>query len=264
MMPTSTPSGPSLPAASQAGFVIGDDYSHFSAYANLAPTPCRTQDAMDLTQVLQDLVESIEQWTRRTNVEDRLAWLPEIYSLVDQRRVGSARELIDQKFAEMLARQDFAGADSVLRAIDAKKLDNSLILAVLAATQRERPNLPHRANLLKRVIEGRSWERDPNEASSVQLCSALFEELAAVWSEEIQLESSASKITEHPAYLQITSIGRCAVPMILDRIKQGERHWGTALRKITGANPLKPTDAGLMAIQNERWLQWGRDQGLIG
>ncbi|MBI4814771.1 MAG: hypothetical protein HY791_00855 [Deltaproteobacteria bacterium] len=212
---------------------------------------------------MQDFVaESVKRWARLANVESSLGWLSDVYSMVDRKQIGAAKKLIDERFDRMLARQDFAGADSVLRAIDAKKLDASVILAALAATRRERANLPHRTNLLGRVIESRTWEREPNEAT-ILLRSEVLEELAAVWREEIRHESSATKITEHPAYLQIISLGKSVVPSILERMRSGERHWGTALRKITGANPLKPSDAGRMAIQNERWIQWGKDQGLI-
>jgi hypothetical protein len=90
-----------------------------------------------------------------------------------------------------------------------------------------------------------------------------FQRLVLRWRADCALESSASRIISHPAYLKIIEMGTFVVPLILAEIRDGGRHWSFALRMITGFSPVTASDSGNMARQSERWLEWGRLRGLI-
>ena len=89
----------------------------------------------------------------------------------------------------------------------------------------------------------------------------LFDDLARVWNEDTMASSSMSEICEHWAYRCIMDLGRPVVPLILERIKGGERHWGWALASITGENPAEQCETLRSAA--EAWIQWGMEKGLL-
>jgi hypothetical protein len=93
---------------------------------------------------------------------------------------------------------------------------------------------------------------------------ARFVRLVGRWKNAQIVESSASRIVEHPAYLEIVSMGEKVLPLILDDIATtGQRHWAWALRAITHENPVSVEASGRLAAQNEAWLKWGREKNLV-
>lgn len=91
-----------------------------------------------------------------------------------------------------------------------------------------------------------------------------FERLVRQWKSDLAVESSATRITSHPAYLEVMKMGKRVVPLILADIStHGTRHWGWALQCLTGVNPVSSEDIGRLARQNMHWLAWGRSQGLL-
>jgi guanylate kinase len=87
---------------------------------------------------------------------------------------------------------------------------------------------------------------------------ARFEQLADAWEHETKFLSNVETIISHPAYVEIIAMGQPAVALILDRLARRRGHWFWALREITGADPVPPTDDGDMVRMSEAWLAWGR------
>jgi hypothetical protein len=88
-----------------------------------------------------------------------------------------------------------------------------------------------------------------------------FAALADQWRRETQHFSLISRKVSHPAYLRIMGMGRPAIPLLLEELRDRPSHWFVALRFTAntdpvpqGANPGQARDA---------WLEWGRAEGLL-
>ena len=90
-----------------------------------------------------------------------------------------------------------------------------------------------------------------------------FRRLADLWRAETSLCSSPSVKASHPAYLRIIGMGRSALPFIYRELERGDGHWFAALRAITGANPVKPDDAGNIRKMKQAWLEYLRQNESI-
>lgn len=90
-----------------------------------------------------------------------------------------------------------------------------------------------------------------------------FTALAEQWHDETGHMSSAISFTQHPAYLRIIGMGPAVVPFILEDLQRTRAHWFTALRLITGANPIRPEDKGNVQRLADAWIAWGRERGLV-
>jgi hypothetical protein len=88
-----------------------------------------------------------------------------------------------------------------------------------------------------------------------------FDALAAQWRRETRHLALMSDIVMNPAYQQIIGMGKPAVALILQDLKQQPDHWFWALRSITGENPIQPEDRGRLPQMAEAWLEWGRQHG---
>jgi hypothetical protein len=115
-----------------------------------------------------------------------------------------------------------------------------------------------------RVIVGNSWAQGAlfsDEAARSQIAER-FNMLKRQWQKETLLFSSLTKIVMHPAYQRIIGIGPPAVPLILRELEQKPNHWFWALKVITGADPVEPSQRGRMKEMTRAWLRWGKEQGL--
>ena len=90
-----------------------------------------------------------------------------------------------------------------------------------------------------------------------------FLELAEKWEQDTAFVSSTTKRVMHPSYQSIIGMGREVVPMLLRDLQRNRRVWFWALNHITGANPVKPEDAGNIDKMTKAWLDWGKGHGLI-
>lgn len=91
-----------------------------------------------------------------------------------------------------------------------------------------------------------------------------FQQLAAQWRRDVGPLSSVSKIVEHPSYQAIIALGRDVVPLILRDLEREPDHWFTALRALTGADPIAPEDRGRMDRMAAAWVRWGKEHGFTG
>ncbi len=67
--------------------------------------------------------------------------------------------------------------------------------------------------------------------------------------------------SEHASYQEIIQLGPAVVPLLLRDLEDNETHWFIALRQITGANPIKPSAAGIIPEMAASWLRWAKDNG---
>lgn len=89
-----------------------------------------------------------------------------------------------------------------------------------------------------------------------------FETLVALWRRDTKLLSSVQKMTEHPCYQAIIADGWGSMPWIMEDLRDnGPEHWFIALAAICG----KDHAIGETTMQGatDRWLEWGREVGLI-
>ena len=85
-----------------------------------------------------------------------------------------------------------------------------------------------------------------------------FSLLKKQWEEDTAVLSSMSTMAAHPAYQEIISMGKDAIPFLLAELKREPAHWFWALKAITGEDPVKPGQRGRMKEMAEAWLAWGK------
>ncbi len=66
-----------------------------------------------------------------------------------------------------------------------------------------------------------------------------------------------------PPYQKIVALGWKAVPFILAELNSSPDHWGWALEKITGENPVPDHSSGNLRAIADAWVSWGRARQLI-
>jgi hypothetical protein len=101
----------------------------------------------------------------------------------------------------------------------------------------------------------------PASAPPAKNIEEQFRRLAAIWQAETSHLSSATRMAEHPAYREIISMGNAVVPLLLRELSQQPDHWFSALKAITGANPVSQSDRGQLDRMAAAWLQWGKTNG---
>lgn len=90
---------------------------------------------------------------------------------------------------------------------------------------------------------------------------SLFDNLVKAWNEDTMMSSSMREVCTHWAYQRVIGLGFPVVPLILERIQEGDRHWGWALTSITGENPAENLDS--LRLAAESWIRWGAKRGLL-
>ena len=92
---------------------------------------------------------------------------------------------------------------------------------------------------------------------------AKFRDLADKWYQETGRFSLIEDKLSHDAYLAIIAMGPRAIPFILMELRAGRGYWFSALRAITGENPVRQQDAGSFRRMAGRWLEWGATRGYV-
>ena len=124
----------------------------------------------------------------------------------------------------------------------------------MATVAQTRPVLPSQGNLGGPALGG-----DKTQAE----IEARFRQLVAVWKEQTEHLSSATKMAMHPAYQQIIGMGPVAVPWLLGELRREPDHWFWALWAITGADPIPPENRGKVVEMAQAWLKWGEANGYL-
>jgi len=86
--------------------------------------------------------------------------------------------------------------------------------------------------------------------------------LEGQWKSETEFLSDAGKIVEHPAFKAIIALGDPVVPLLLSDLEARPSLWVWALPRITGENPVPPSDGGNIPKMTDAWLKWGHEKGL--
>ena len=89
--------------------------------------------------------------------------------------------------------------------------------------------------------------------------ASVFKWLHETWKKEVRLFSSASEITEHPAYLAMIGLGDRSIRYMLDDLRKSFDHWTNALRRLTG-HRLPPDVAPNAASIRKAWLDWAENR----
>ena len=176
---------------------------------------------------------------------------------------GIGRWLLENTFGERWA----MGSGELQRTVEA------------ALRKRKLPQSPqlYRELGAKMVDEGESdpaWQKmvtmlrawfgaDPPQHEENASLQARFEALVQQWLEDTQVVSSFTVIVSHPAYQEIIAMGPKVVPFILRDLEREPKHWGRALRAITGAQPVPKEHAGRVKQIAEDWLRWARENGYV-
>ncbi len=88
-----------------------------------------------------------------------------------------------------------------------------------------------------------------------------FLTLASRWKAERGPTSFSSEMAAHPAYQEIVTLGPPVIPLLLRELERDPDHWFTALRTLTGANPVPPQSRGKLREMADAWIAWGREKG---
>lgn len=107
------------------------------------------------------------------------------------------------------------------------------------------------------------WFRSPGAAPNDESLRIRFESLVEEWLRDTILVSSFSTIITHPAYQEIIRMGDAVVPLILRDLEREPKHWGPALRAITGAQPVPSEHAGRVREIAKDWLHWAKNHGYV-
>jgi hypothetical protein len=103
--------------------------------------------------------------------------------------------------------------------------------------------------------------RTPPEKPTGESVEQRFRRLEAVWEAETLYLSDAHRIIAHPAFQEIIGLGEEVIPLMLADLEKKPRHWVWALPRITGVNPVPPSEGGNIRKMAEAWLRWGREKG---
>ena len=98
--------------------------------------------------------------------------------------------------------------------------------------------------------------------ASSSAIAARFHALADEWRAATRFQAAPSAAAEHPVYRAIIDLGPSVVPLILADLSVSPEPWFAALRELTGADPVPPSDRGRPRAAAEHWLAWGRARGL--
>ena len=88
-----------------------------------------------------------------------------------------------------------------------------------------------------------------------------FRALVRTCNEEVERHSCPELLARSPAYGEILSMGRRAIPLLLEELRDNGGVWHAALRALTRAQPVPRAYRGNPALTTTAWLQWGRENG---
>ena len=89
-----------------------------------------------------------------------------------------------------------------------------------------------------------------------------FESLKNEWVRRTMFVNSMSDINDSEPLKKIIALGAPVIPLILADLKSDPKHWFFALRKLTGANPIKVSEAGNLSKMRAAWLNWASKKGI--
>ncbi len=86
-----------------------------------------------------------------------------------------------------------------------------------------------------------------------------FDFLNNTWQAETLFSSSINEIVNNSAYRSIINLGGDVLPLIINDLKTTENHWFYALEAITGYNPIKAENKGIVSLMKNDWIEWAEN-----
>ena len=86
-----------------------------------------------------------------------------------------------------------------------------------------------------------------------------FDYLNNTWQAETLFSSSINEIVNNSAYRSIINLGGDVLPLIINDLKTTENHWFYALEAITGHNPIKAENKGIVSFMKNDWIEWAEN-----
>lgn len=83
-----------------------------------------------------------------------------------------------------------------------------------------------------------------------------FKKLSRKWKEDVFFSSSTHKHYYHPSYQRIIGMGKDALPLIIQDLRETESDWFWALQCITGKDPVPKSSWGNFELARNAWLNW--------
>jgi len=102
---------------------------------------------------------------------------------------------------------------------------------------------------------------DPRDTPELNVMRENFARLVAKLRSDTMAQSSSAFIFSHPSYLEILTMGRAAIPLILEEMRANPNLWFWALRILTGDDAAKGLNS--VAEACDAWLDWGRKRGHV-
>lgn len=103
--------------------------------------------------------------------------------------------------------------------------------------------------------------KETGAAEALESLQQKFQRLESAFRAGTAYVSSSNDLIAHPAFQEIVCMGPAVIPLLLRELEKRGGHWHRALRIITDADPVPPSDRGNIEKAAEAWLQWGRQQG---
>ena len=91
-----------------------------------------------------------------------------------------------------------------------------------------------------------------------------FAALARWWHRDTDGLSVVTRILLHPAYTRVIAMGKPAIPLILEDLRDHGGFWYTALEAITGQVLGSAEERRKPRLMTQVWLDWGRANGHAG
>src|SRR5438034_10855059 len=88
---------------------------------------------------------------------------------------------------------------------------------------------------------------EPISAFAAETIEKRFRRLESLWTAETGHLSSTTKIVDHPAFLEILTLGPAVIPLMLRDLEARPRLWVWALPRIVGFDPIPESDRGNIA-----------------
>ena len=223
-----------------------------------------------LERVVQDLTGAEHQYA--TSSEDhgglysRSMVCDRCFAAQRREREIVAEQAIEERFAKLVAEwRSGTGGLSSPRAIRSHPAYQQIIAMgepalrhIFATSSEDHGGLYSRSMVCDRCFAAQRRER---EIVAEQAIEERFAKLVAEWRSGTGGLSSPRAIRSHPAYQQIIAMGEPALRHIFDDLKRNGGWWYPALRALTGQNPVPESAKGNPLLNDEAWLQWGRQNG---
>lgn len=155
------------------GFQISEDWSadrralpsasDLSRYPLAPLAPGVGTEARFMSREVGSFAKAGPRFNLLAPVPGELAWLEGIYSLVAAGEPDAAIDILFEHIDDMLLAGDFIDCDAALRAIDLKRFDTNLLIALLSITLSAADKLPERSRLVTK-IENRLAQSAPERA----------------------------------------------------------------------------------------------------